>query len=133
MSKIINLYEYSDKIPLTKPKWTLEDHEDLLKQIDRTCPLFSNIKEHYFNCVKKNTHPDIFLSTLPKLRVQAKYQLFYTYCFWWHYINCRKSRYKNCEELWIRNQCNKTEPDYFKMLRMFYYEINKPKLLKCKG
>ena len=52
MSKIINLYEYSDKIPLTKPKWTLKDHEDLLKQIDRTCPLFPNIKEHYFNCVK---------------------------------------------------------------------------------
>ena len=53
MSNIVNLYEYSDKIPLTKPKWTLEDHEDLLKQIDRTCPLFPNIKKHYFNCVKK--------------------------------------------------------------------------------
>lgn len=132
MSNIVNLYEYSDKITLTKPKWTLGDHEDLLKQIGKICPLFPNIKKHYFSCVKKNTHPDIFLSTLAKMRVETKYQLFYTYCVWWHYINCRKSRYKNCKELWIRNQFNKAEPDYFKMVRMFYYEINKPKLLKCK-
>ncbi len=133
MSKIINLYDYTDKIPLPTPKWTLKDHEAYLKQIDRTGPLLPFIRKHYYACIKKNLHPDIFLSTLPKLRIEAKYQLFYIYCVWWHYINCRKSRYKNCEELWISNLCKKAEPDYFKMVKMFYYEINKPKALKCKG
>jgi hypothetical protein len=133
MSKIINLHDYSGKIPLPKPIWPRKGHEDYLKQIDKICPLLPNIKKHYFDCVKKNTHPDIFLSTLPKLRAEGRYELFYIYCFWWHYINCRKSRYKNCEELWIRFQCIKVQPDHFKMVKMFYYEINKPKALKCKG
>ena len=131
--KIINLHEYSDKIPLPTAKWTKKNHEAYLKLIDRTSPIFPNIRKHYYNSVKKNAHPDIFLSELPKVRNEIKYELFYIYCIWWHYFNCRKSRYKNCNELWTVKLCQKAEPDYFRMIKMFYYEINKPKVIKCAG
>ena len=130
---IINLYERSNKIALPKPLWTKKGHEDYLKLIDRTYPLFPNIRKHYFDCVKKKVHPDIFLNKLPKARNETKYELFYIYCIWWHYLNCRKSRYKDCNELRVSHLCKKAEPDYFKMVKMFYYEINKPKAIKCKG
>ena len=50
-----------------------KNHEAYLKLIDRTSPVFPNIRKHYYNCVKKNAHPDIFLSELPKVRNEIKY------------------------------------------------------------